>query len=262
MSQGEVDVTSISSIVGRRRHRPSSLDLSSMGVQFKGKGVLGNEDNKKEGIRNGDPGDNSPVKGGNSPVKGDNSPIKGGTNTKDTTTNTELPAPRPSSISSNTISAPNPMGDQHNSNLALRIVSPGLPQLSDQMKNTVRLSHQIHLQQKTIIAARNNNSDEPIGDNEEEGDDGDNHQKEDDQKEHNDNDKNDNDNDDHDNYNKNDNDDDDDDDEPSGGQAIKNTTEPIAEPANGPTSLTKISDKKNEMNELDALKARFAALKR
>lgn len=47
-----------------------------------------------------------------------------------------------------------------NSNLALRIVSPGLPQLNDEMKNTVRLSQQIQLQQKSLIAARNHNSDD------------------------------------------------------------------------------------------------------
>lgn len=55
-------------------------------------------------------------------------------------------------------------------------------------------------------------------------------------------------------------DDDDDDDEPGSGEAIKNSTEPIAETADGPP--VKKSEKKSEADELDALKARFAALKR
>lgn len=44
--------------------------------------------------------------------------------------------------------------DPSNSDLALRIVSPGLPQLSAEMKSTVKMSQKIEQQQKSLIAAR------------------------------------------------------------------------------------------------------------
>lgn len=44
--------------------------------------------------------------------------------------------------------------DPSNSDLALRLVSPGLPQLSAEMKSTVKMSQKIEQQQKSLIAAR------------------------------------------------------------------------------------------------------------
>ncbi|KAI5959060.1 uncharacterized protein KGF55_005550 [Candida pseudojiufengensis] len=43
----------------------------------------------------------------------------------------------------------------NNADLALRIVSPGLISLNDEMKSTVKLSHKIHQQQRNLIALRN-----------------------------------------------------------------------------------------------------------
>ncbi|KAI5953196.1 hypothetical protein KGF54_002567 [Candida jiufengensis] len=43
----------------------------------------------------------------------------------------------------------------NNADLALRIVSPGLISLNDEMKSTVKLSHRIQQQQRNLIAARN-----------------------------------------------------------------------------------------------------------
>lgn len=50
------------------------------------------------------------------------------------------------------------LSDDKNSDLALRIVSPGLPPLSEEMKSTIKLSQKIEQQQKNLIAARNSNS--------------------------------------------------------------------------------------------------------
>lgn len=57
--------------------------------------------------------------------------------------------PRPSSLELN---------DDKNSDLALRIVSPGLPALNEEMKSTIKLSQKIEQQQKNLIAARHSNS--------------------------------------------------------------------------------------------------------
>lgn len=54
--------------------------------------------------------------------------------------------------------------------------------------------------------------------------------------------------------------DDDDDDTPSGGQAVKNPEEPIAETAE-PEAKPEVKPKAKPQDEFDALKARFAALK-
>ncbi|ODV69433.1 hypothetical protein HYPBUDRAFT_102629 [Hyphopichia burtonii NRRL Y-1933] len=48
--------------------------------------------------------------------------------------------------------------DKSNSDVALRIVSPGLPQLNEEMKTTVKISQKIEQQQKNLIAARHLNS--------------------------------------------------------------------------------------------------------
>lgn len=57
--------------------------------------------------------------------------------------------PRPSSLE---------LSDDRNSDLALRIVSPGLPALNEEMKSTIKLSQKIEQQQKNLIAARHSNS--------------------------------------------------------------------------------------------------------
>mmetsp|Transcript_3119 Transcript_3119/g.3040 ORF Transcript_3119/g.3040 Transcript_3119/m.3040 type:complete len:389 (+) Transcript_3119:65-1231(+) len=57
--------------------------------------------------------------------------------------------PRPSSLE---------LSDDKNSDLALRIVSPGLPALNEEMKSTIKLSQKIEQQQKNLIAARNSRS--------------------------------------------------------------------------------------------------------
>ncbi|EGW31254.1 uncharacterized protein SPAPADRAFT_61830, partial [Spathaspora passalidarum NRRL Y-27907] len=66
----------------------------------------------------------------------------------------------------------------NNADVALRIVSPGLPSLSEEMNSTVQLSKQIQLQQRKLIAARQTvNGDSPEikdeGEEENEGDDSD-----------------------------------------------------------------------------------------
>lgn len=145
MSQGEVDVTSIVNVVGApQKHRPSSLNLSTMTVQsFKS-----NSDTCKS---TSDPPTNTTRTNKNDDADDDDDKI---TDTRDDT---------PPAANDGTKKAlgksPEDVNDD-NSSLALRIVSPGLPQLSDEMKNTVRLSQQIHLQQKTLIAARNNGDDQ------------------------------------------------------------------------------------------------------
>lgn len=50
------------------------------------------------------------------------------------------------------------LSDDKNSDLALRIVSPGLPALNEEMKSTIKLSQKIEQQQKNLIAARHSNS--------------------------------------------------------------------------------------------------------
>lgn len=50
------------------------------------------------------------------------------------------------------------LSDGKKSDFALRIVSPGLPVLSEEMKSTIKLSQKIEQQQKSLIAARNSNS--------------------------------------------------------------------------------------------------------
>ena len=63
--------------------------------------------------------------------------------------------PRPTSLE---------LSDDKNSDLALRIVSPGLPALNEEMKSTIKLSQKIEQQQKNLIAARHTNSGASIED--------------------------------------------------------------------------------------------------
>ncbi|CUM64382.1 uncharacterized protein PRCAT00001984001 [Priceomyces carsonii] len=52
--------------------------------------------------------------------------------------------------------------DSDNSDLALRIVSPGLPPLDNEMKTTVQISQKIEQQQRSLIAARHERKQGPM----------------------------------------------------------------------------------------------------
>lgn len=54
------------------------------------------------------------------------------------------------------------INEKSNSDVALRIVSPGLPQLNAELKTTMKISQQIEQQQRLLIAARNTGSAPPF----------------------------------------------------------------------------------------------------
>lgn len=132
MSQGEVDtMTNID--IGRKRHRPSSLNLSTARTPSSGNSSSSTTANKPlayelDSMTSQD--DNS-----RQPVNADDN-------------------------SDNNSTSNSGSDDDLNNNLAMRIVSPGLPQLNDEMKNTMKLSQQIQLQQKSLIASRNNGNED------------------------------------------------------------------------------------------------------
>lgn len=131
---GEVDTISFKV----KRHRPSSLNLSNMTLN-----KLSSDKSKKS-----DP--QSIIKSGEVPPSSAN----------DKTTPKIIDLDQTSTINSVQLEY-----KEDNSDVALRLVSPGLPRLSDEMKNTIKLSHKIHIQQKHIIEARiSGNSKDEIND--------------------------------------------------------------------------------------------------
>ena len=132
MSQGEVDtMTNID--IGRKRHRPSSLNLST--------------------ARTPSSGNSSSSTTANKPLAFElDSMTSQDDNTRQTVNSNDN--------SDNNSTSNSGSDDDLNNNLAMRIVSPGLPQLNDEMKNTMKLSQQIQLQQKSLIASRNNGNED------------------------------------------------------------------------------------------------------
>lgn len=125
---GEVDTISFKF----KRHRPSSLNLSNMALN-----KLSSEKSNK--------------------------PIGKTTGKSSSTADDKITTPKViEPDNSSTIKSVQLEYNKDNTDVALRLVSPGLPRLSDEMKNTIKLSHKIHIQQKHIIEARisGNNKDD------------------------------------------------------------------------------------------------------